>query len=291
MIYILYNPLSNNKKGEEARAELEKKLSEAASGTPQAEKTFRDIREISDTKSFIQGLKEDDEIIIVGGDGTVSRFINEVYDLKLTQKVSLYSAGSGNDFASDTAAFKDEKGLIPLNQFMESLPIVKVNGMEKHFINGIGYGIDGYCCEVGDELREKSDEPVNYAGIAIMGLLGKFKPFTAKVTVDGNTKTYKNVWLAPAMIGKYYGGGMIIAPEQDRLNKEKTVTCVVWHNWSKLGTLIAFPSVFKGEHVKHKKMLDFYTGHEVKVEANRAIALQIDGETVRNVHEYTVIYR
>ena len=84
---------------------------------------------------------------------------------------------------------------------------------------------------------------------------------------------------------------MIIAPEQDRLNSQKTVTSVVWHNWNKFGTLMAFPSVFKGEHVKYKKMIDFYTGHEIKVTADRPIALQIDGETVRNVREYTVEYR
>ena len=285
MIQVLYNPLSNNKRGEEAKAELEKKLN-------QTEILLRDIREISDTKSFVNGLAQDDEIILVGGDGTLSRFVNEIYNLKTTLKISLYSAGSGNDFASDVKEAADKiSGLIPLNKYIESLPLVKVNGMEKRFLNGIGYGIDGYCCEEGDRLREQSDKPVNYAGIAIKGLLGKFKPFSITITVDGVSHSYKNVWLCPTMIGRYYGGGMIIAPEQDRLNSQKTVTSVVWHNWNKFGTLMAFPSVFKGEHVKYKKMIDFYTGHEIKVTADRPIALQIDGETVRNVREYTVEYR
>ena len=285
MIHVLFNPLSNNKKGEEAKAELEKKLN-------QTEILLRDIREISDTKSFVNGLAQEDEIILVGGDGTLSRFVNEIYNLKTTLKISLYSAGSGNDFASDVKEAADKiSGLIPLNKYIESLPLVKVNGMEKRFLNGIGYGIDGYCCEEGDRLREQSDKPVNYAGIAIKGLLGKFKPFSITITVDGVSHSYKNVWLCPTMIGRYYGGGMIIAPEQDRLNSQKTVTSVVWHNWNKFGTLMAFPSVFKGEHVKYKKMIDFYTGHEIKVTADRPIALQIDGETVRNVREYTVEYR
>ncbi|MCR5400515.1 MAG: hypothetical protein K6E78_02845 [Treponema sp.] len=285
MIHVLYNPLSNNKKGEEAKAELEKKLN-------QTEILLRDIREISDTKSFVNGLAQEDQIILVGGDGTLSRFVNEIYSLKTTLKISLYSAGSGNDFASDVKEAADKiSGLIPLNKYIESLPLVKVNGMEKRFLNGIGYGIDGYCCEEGDRLREQSDKPVNYAGIAIKGLLGKFKPFSITITVDGVSHSYKNVWLCPTMIGRYYGGGMIIAPEQDRLNSQKTVTSVVWHNWNKFGTLMAFPSVFKGEHVKYKKMIDFYTGHQIKVTADRPIALQIDGETVRNVREYTVEYR
>ena len=47
--------------------------------------------------------------------------------------------------------------------------------MKRRFINGIGFGIDGYCCEVGDQLKAKSDKPVNYASIAIKGLLFHYK--------------------------------------------------------------------------------------------------------------------
>ena len=56
--------------------------------------------------------------------------------------------------------------------------------MTKYFINGIGYGIEGYCCEEGDKIRATSDKPVNYTAIAIKGLLYKFKPRNATVTVD-----------------------------------------------------------------------------------------------------------
>ena len=285
MIYVLYNPLSNNKTGEEAR----KKIEETFAGK---EMSFTDVRTISDSKEFISRVSKDDELIVAGGDGTISRFINEVYDLGLTQKIYYYPCGNGNDFANDVSGFVDKNtGLIVLNEFIKSLPVVSVNGMEKRFLNGIGFGIDGYCCEVGDDLHAKSDKPVNYAGIAIKGLLGKFKPFTATLTVDGKTATYKNVWLAPTMIGKYYGGGMMVTPFQQRLNKEKTVTAVVWHNKSKLGTLMAFPSIFKGEHIKKTKMVQSFIGHEVTVESDRPIALQIDGETVRNVTKYSVCYK
>ena len=70
-----------------------------------------------------------------------------------------------------------------------------VNGEEHVFVNGIGYGLDGYCCEVGDEIQRHSDKKVNYSAIAIKGILGKFKPRRATVTVDGVTRTYKKAWL------------------------------------------------------------------------------------------------
>ena len=56
-------------------------------------------------------------------------------------------------------------------------------------------------------------------------------------------------------------------------------------------SLIAFPSIFKGEHIKHKKMIEIMEGHEVTVEFDKPQALQIDGETVRNVTKYSVVYK
>ena len=285
MIYILYNPISNNKMGEGVKAELESFFSGK-------ELSFSDVREIKDYKAFFEKVSDEDKVILAGGDGTLNHFVNDVYDLNITQQILYYPSGSGNDFAHDVENSEKVDGkFIILNEFIKSLPEVSVNGIKKRFINGIGYGIDGYCCEVGDEMREKSDKPVNYAGIAIKGLLGKFHPSNATVTVDGKTSSFKHVWLAPSMIGKYYGGGMMVAPAQDRLNAEKTLSLVVWANRSKLGTLCAFPSIFKGEHIKHTKMITIFTGHDIKVQFDKPQALQIDGETVKKVSEYSVSYR
>ena len=167
-----------------------------------------------------------------------------------------------------------------------------MNGTERLFINGVGYGIDGYCCEVGDRLREQNqklqqDKPINYASIAIKGLMGKFKPVNATVTVDGKKYQYKNVWIAPTMKGRYYGGGMMPAPEQDRLSPDGLLTLTVMHCGSKLKALCVFPSLFKGTHVKHKNVVSIHQGREITVEFDRPTPLQIDGETILNVSSYT----
>ena len=88
------------------------------------------------------------------------------------------------------------------------------------------------------------------------------------------------------MNGRYYGGGMNIAPDQNRI-KNETLSVVVLHAKSKLKTLMVFPSIFKGEHVKHPEMVEILTGKEIKVEFDKPTALQIDGETVLGVTEYT----
>ena len=132
-----------------------------------------------------------------------------------------------------------------------------------------------------------TDEIVKEAKIS-KGLLFHYKPTKATVTVDGVTKSFGKVWLAPTMNGRYYGGGMNIAPAQDRLNPERTVSAVVLYGSGKLKTLMVFPSIFKGEHIRHTEMVSVMTGHEVTVKFDRPVALQIDGELVLNVTEYTV---
>ena len=257
----------------------------------EAKKDFEGAQEVDvnglDYKAFLQGLNSEDEVIMFGGDGTLNYFINAIDGYEPVNNIYLYPLGTGNDFYFDVCESKEKKALL-INEYIKDLPTVYVNGMEKKFINGIGYGIDGYCCEVGDQLKAKSDKPVNYASIAIKGVLFKYKKLKAKVVVDGEEYNYKSVWLAPTMKGRYYGGGMKVAPAQDRRDKEKLVSSVVFRGPSRIFTLIVFSSIFKGEHIKHKKMIHIVKGKEVEVTFNRPTALQIDGETVLNVTTYKV---
>lgn len=276
MKYILYNSLANNKKGENTAHSYVEKITESYE--------LKDVVKL-DYQSFVNSLTENDEVTIVGGDGTINKFINEIGDYQSVCNIYLVPAGTGNDFYHDVTDGKEETCVL-LNPYLNNLPTVFVNGMTKKFINGVGFGIDGYCCEVGDALKEKSDKPINYTGIAIKGLLFHFKPVKAKVTVDGVTEEFTKVWLTPTMKGRFYGGGMMVAPNQDR--KGTTVSTVVYRTGSKLKALMVFPSIFKGEHIKKEKMVKVFTGKEITVEFDRPTALQIDGETVKNVTTYTV---
>ncbi len=276
---ILFNPYSNNKRGSETAEEAKALLT--------GETVLEDITKITDIVKYINEVSPEDKLILVGGDGTINHLANDLKGQVPITEILYYAAGTGNDFKTDIAPAEGIK-FIPLNKYLANLPTVTINGKTSYFINGIGYGIDGYCCEVGDKCRAASDKPVNYAGIAIKGLLFHFKPRNATVIVDGVEKNYKHVWLAPTMKGRYYGGGMMVAPSQSRLNPTKEVSTVVMYGSGKLKTLLVFPNIFKGEHIKHTEMVDVMTGHEVTVRFDSPCALQIDGETVLNVSEYTV---
>ncbi len=277
---VLYNPLAGNGKGENAA----KKLKELLNGD---ELTFTDMTKVSDYRALFASMPEDERVIVSGGDGTLNRFINDTEEVAFANPVYYYATGSGNDFLKDIGGNVGDKPVC-IDKYLKALPTVDVKGKSYRFINGIGYGIDGYCCEVGDKLRETSDKPINYAGIAIKGLLFHYHPTSATVIVDGVEHKYKKVWLAPTMNGRYYGGGMIPTPKQDRLNKEHTVSVMVYYGSGKIKSLAVFPSIFKGEHVNHKEMVEVLSGKEITVRFDSPAALQVDGETIIGVTEYSV---
>ena len=279
MTYLLLNPLANNNKGEQdARQWAE------ANGVSCE---FTSLLDIRDMKAFFDGLNEEDEVILTGGDGTLNRFANDVYGYEFRNPVYYVKCGSGNDFYRDNEKYV-ENGRIDLRPFLKNLPLITVNGIQRRFLNGIGYGLDGETCRVGDIQRQTSDKPVNYSSIAIKLLLGGYKLNKATVTVDGETKKYENVWLASTMKGRFYGGGLMVAPAQDRFDEEALVSVVTIYKKSRLLTLMRFPSLNKGEHVKKTDWVTVRRGRNVTISFEEPCALQIDGDVVENVLTYTV---
>lgn len=272
--YVIYNPLAGKGRAQEDAKLLELVLDETLE--------YYDMTRITNYEAFLGGLEENDFLVIVGGDGTLNRFVNDTKGIRIAQEILYFAAGSGNDFAREVGANSHP---IDVTGYLQNLPSVEVNGKSYRFINGVGFGIDGYCCQVGDELRKLPDKKVNYTAIAIKGLLCRFDARNAKVTVDDKQYTYQKVWIAPTMHGKYYGGGMIPAPQQDR--SSGVLSVMIFHGAGRLRTLCVFPGIFKGKHTSHTDMVAVHTGREITVEFDRATPLQIDGETILNVTGYT----
>ena len=281
MIYVMYNPLAGNRTCEEAC----KGVGDIFASD---DKQYIDLLTVEDLGEYIKKLLPEDQIVVCGGDGTLNYIINHINTAELEQDIFYYPAGSGNDFYHDVDE-EGTNGVYRINMYLKCIPTVKVAGMEKLFLNGIGYGIDGYCCEEGDKKRIVSPgKRVNYSIIALKGLVYGFKPVNARITIDGVTKEYKHVWMAPTMNGRYFGGGMKCAPNQDRMNEEGLVSVIVVHTRFRIPILLAFASVFKGKHLKYKSLVSEFFGSDITVEFDRPTALQIDGETVTGVTKYEV---
>ena len=278
---VLYNPLAGLGK-EDNGFEQAKKLFEGKDAE------FSDVTKEGALDELFKNLAKDDKIVLCGGDGTLNKFVNSIPFIP-ENEILYYPTGNGNDFYRDVAEGKEGTEPCAINPYIVNLPTVAVNGKTCKFLNNVGFGIDGYCCETGDRLhREAPDKKISYTGIAIKGLLFHFKPVNAVINVDGEEFRYKNVWLAPTMNGKYYGGGMMPTPNQNRLGLNRSLSVMVFFGSSKLKTLAIFLSIFKGEHINHRHNIKVLCGHEITVRFDRPTPLQIDGETILGVTEYTV---
>lgn len=278
MIHILYNPKSNCGK------DFDTVLNNVKQYYDGKEVVSENILEVDDLKAYFNTLDSSDEVVLVGGDGTLNVLCNKLRGVAIKNNIYLFGAGTGNDFLRDVdSADGSEAKAVLINEYIDNLPVVTVNGKEYLFINNVGYGIDGKVCTAGEELREQGKKEINYTTLAIKLLLTKYKSNGATVTVDGQKFSFKKVWLAPIMNGLYYGGGMMPCPQQDR--KSDDISCCVVHSTNALQTLIIFPSLFKGEHIKHKKKVAIMSGKQIKVEFDAPQDVQIDGEVIRDITE------
>ena len=277
--HILHNPLAGSITAETTWTT---RLTEAGH-------TIReyDVTAVSENlPAFLSPLTAEDAIILHGGDGTLNRFINDTEGLTFPCDILYASGGSGNDFLRDLDR-TGEAGPFSVVDYIRDLPFVEVKGKRYRFLNNVGFGIDGYCCEVGDAQKAAAPgKKVNYTAIAIKGLLFHYKPTTAVVTVDGQEFTYKKAWLAPTMKGRYYGGGMNATPGQDRTDPEGKLSVMLFYGKGRLSTLMAFPSIFEGKHIRHTKMVSIHEGRDIRVRFDSPRAVQIDGETITGVTEY-----
>ena len=275
MTYILYNPLANAGHGEEG-------LDGVQAAFPEAE--LRNVLQLS-VPDFFSGLTGEDRVILCGGDGTIHQLINRLPEpAALEVPIYIWKFGTGNDFWRDVP----EKGameMVLLNDHLHNLPRAEINGKHLWFLNDCGLGVDSRVCEMGEEYKQKTGKRMNYILLALKAILFDYQRTTARVTVDGVTREYKNVWLATAMNGRYIGGGMKMAPDQNRRSDE--LCCIVWHKTSRLMTIPLFITVFSGAHVKLTRMFDIHFGKDIYVEFDRPCALNLDGEVYSGIFSYS----
>ncbi|MBO7729490.1 MAG: diacylglycerol kinase family protein [Lachnospiraceae bacterium] len=278
--YVLYNPFSSNGAGRKESEKIFEYLKEESI-------EFMDMSSIPDHDYSLLFDKMDntDKLVICGGDGTLNRFVNDCDDKFPDVDIYVFPTGTGNDFLRDIGIATPCAPVL-ITQYLKDLPWVEINDKKYYFINNVAFGIDGWVCEIADQQKAKDPgAKANYTNIAISGLLGKYHPCNATVTVDGVTNKYQRVWMAPSMNGRFMGGGMMVAPMQDRSDPERTLTLMMFQNGGRLNIALSFPGVFTGKHIKNK-MAAFCKGHDITVEFDSPRAVQLDGETILGVTKY-----
>lgn len=211
------------------------------------------IDQINET--FFKNLTVNDEIKLIGGDGTINWAINKLRHGKLI----VTNKGTGNDlFRSLTEKYQ------PVNIGMMN---------NKLFANGCGIGFDSLVCANANNQPRKGK--LSYVQ-SVVTSLRQFVPFTAAIHVDGRELIFNNVYFVSCQNGKYIGSGMKIAPKAN-INTS-TSSLVIIHNISKLKLLLIFPLVFLGLHENFHKYVTTIEASYIQVATDSPLYSQMDGE-------------
>lgn len=275
---ILYNPLSSKGKNIKLAHKLVKKYRKAGQ-----EVEMIDLLTITDVKAFLSGFDEKDIIIILGGDGTLHRIVNEIEGLEIKPEVYLYKAGTGNDFIR-TVPVKNH--LANIKPYIKDLPTLYLGDKRIKVINGAGVGLDGAVIYRVDKSKKERNKS-NYFFNTVASFI-KYQPVAATITVDGKVYKEEKLWFASAMYAQYFGGGMKIAPTKSRDQKE--IELVIVRKIPRFVLLLIFPTIYlNGMHRIFKRWVKFYRGKDIKVEMTKDSFLQADGECHYPVSGYRMI--
>ena len=169
------------------------------------------------------------EILILGGDGTLSEAINGIMRSTLTPEarakiqVGLMPRGTGNDWGRYRNLTKNHEE--SLRRFFEGeghpIDIGCVtywrNNIEHHryFINSVGFGVDPLCCRKAETLKYYlGSHHVNYV-IGLIGAIAQHKSQHMVLTVDGKVAVDDLLFTMNIGNGPFSGGGIRQNPEAD----------------------------------------------------------------------------
>lgn len=264
MFLIIHNPLSKNKKSKNTTNKMVKFFEKN-----RIPFIIKSTLKIDNLNNFLDSSPNITDILYLGGDGSINYLINNVDVSKITQNIYFAKSGSGNDFYRSLRRIED--GNIAIGEV--------TSGEEKYrFINGAGVGIDSLICYYVNNDKNKGQ--LSYLA-NFFKAIKNFKKTNFKITVDGTTHEFKNSFFVAIQNGKYFGGGMKVAPDADITSDEFDI-CVV-HNLSKLSIQMLFMSIYFGWHKHLKKRVTFFRGKKIEIKTPDKHYLQTDGEVLNDI--------
>lgn len=221
--------------------------------------------------------KEDYIVYAVGGDGTINEVANGLVGTK--SQLAIIPTGSGNDFVrSIYPKLSNEELLMALLKGKsEKIDLIKAD--EKYFLNIASVGLDA---DVVYNATAYKKHPFIKGDMAYILSLFKTifgpKGTMIRVSIDGKEVCNEKILLLAIANGRFYGGGVLIAPHA-KLSDSIANVCLV-RECRLLKLLPIVPKLFKATHEEAKEV-EVHRAKEIKIEAVDGCRLNIDGEITK----------
>lgn len=229
-----------------------------------------------------------DEILVLGGDGTLSEVINGIMRADIPEeqraKISfgIMPRGTGNDWGRFWGLTKDFKKSLDrfFNGEKQPLDVGCItywrNGIVHHryFINSVGFGVDSLTCQWATTLKYYiGSHHVNYF-FALLAAICVHKSQKIELIVDGKTIVNDMLFTMNIGNGPFSGGGIKQNPNADP--RDGVFHSIFVQTPTFRQVLKAIPRLFDGRLTN----LDFvhsFVGKEVEVNTRKHLMFEADG--------------
>lgn len=229
-----------------------------------------------------------EQVVSVGGDGTINEVVNGLYDAGSIGDtvLGIIGTGTGSDYIRTLGVPRPYEQacrcLMSSRKLTVDVGVVEYtnNGgtVKRLFVNFAGFGFDA-------EVVRRTTQQFKSLGAMpsyLMGLLTTLLCYRNKgvsLVIDGEAFDSK-VCTVVMNNGKYGGGGMLTAPDADLANGFLDVMIV--GDLSKPDLLRSLPRIYKGTHLSHPKVT-MKRAREIEIRSDQPLPLQADGELLGEV--------
>jgi diacylglycerol kinase (ATP) len=238
----------------------------------------RDLTVVSD----LEQIQTPSAALILGGDGTVHRYLPELYKRQIPALV--VPKGSGNDFAKALGIANDQVAMRVWRQFHLfegknvteiDLGVVKKDGQETLFCCVAGAGLDSVANERANQMPAWLRGTAGYL-LAALRSIASFTPSEFTVRTAQNEICRPGFFVAVGNAHRY-GHGMRVAPRAE-LDDGLLDVCFVGA-MNKLKLLCAVPTIFWGAHLRIRQV-EYLRAPRVGIASARPLDVYADGEYI-----------
>jgi len=230
-----------------------------------------------------------DCIVAVGGDGTVNEVVNGFFDdgrpINPRACLAVMPQGTGGDFrktfgwdltlqsAIDRLAGQGE---VPIDIGLLEYESPAGRPERRHFANVCSFGVSGV---VDREVHQSAKLLGGKIGFywASMKAMARYSDRTVRFSVDGKPEEQARVTAVSVANGKYFGGGMCVAPTAEPSDGWFDVT--IWSGFGISDFLLKSKALYSGTHVRLSgtRCLRCRT---FSAESDQEVLIDLDGEAV-----------
>ena len=233
-------------------------------------------------------------IIVIGGDGTVSEALNGFFykykSINPNATLSFLASGTGSDLSRSFDIPNDlDEALIQIRDGKsKKVDVGKVsckneNGraINRYFLNMASFGIGGNVALGSNRfpILKAFGGRVSFYIHSFTAMLG-YKNLAMKISVDGKDPIITKVRNAAVANGKFQGGGMYIAPFANISDGKLDLT--ILGDLSFLATISLTNHIYKKKAIDHPK-IRYSSGKLIEVECEKPISIDVDGEEFGNL--------